>query len=119
MAMPYRSIGKVLIDRGEVKRRRHVDAGYPHWGEAHSAAEVRELLEQNPSFVFFKPENFCASARRRAVPLVAKASVASDRSLDPNGYSLLAEIPGWTIKVNLPANMSCVMMVVAGRRRRH
>lgn len=29
-----------------------------HWGETHSEAEVRELLEQNPSFVFFKPQSF-------------------------------------------------------------
>ncbi len=28
------------------------------WGEKHSEAEVRELLEQNPSFVFFKPQSF-------------------------------------------------------------
>ena len=28
------------------------------WGEKHSEAEVRELLEQNPSFVFFKPQSY-------------------------------------------------------------
>jgi membrane-bound lytic murein transglycosylase A len=26
-------------------------------GRKHSEAEVRELLEQNPSFVFFKPQS--------------------------------------------------------------
>ena len=53
---PYYSIGKVLIDRGEVKRE-DIDAGDPRMGRKHSEAEVRELLEQNPSFVFFKPQS--------------------------------------------------------------
>ncbi len=31
------------------EKRRYVDAGDSYWGETHSEAEVRELLEQNPS----------------------------------------------------------------------
>ncbi|QZQ51027.1 murein transglycosylase A [Erwinia persicina] len=89
----YRSIGKVLIDRGEVKREDMSMQAIRQWGEEHSPAEVRELLEQNPSFVFFKPENFAPVRGASAVPLVAKASVASDRSLIPPGTALLAEIP--------------------------
>lgn len=54
----YRSIGKVLIDRGEVKREDMSMQAIRHWGETHSEAQVRELLEQNPSFVFFKPQSF-------------------------------------------------------------
>ncbi|MBK4726870.1 murein transglycosylase A [Pantoea agglomerans] len=90
---PYRSIGKVLIDRGEVKREDMSMQAIRHWGETHSPAEVRELLEQNPSFVFFKPENFAPVRGASAVPLVAKASVAADRALIPPGTALLAEIP--------------------------
>lgn len=90
---PYRSIGKVLIDRGEVKRENMSMQAIRHWGETHSPAEVRELLEQNPSFVFFKPENFAPVRGASAVPLVAKASVAADRALIPPGTALLAEIP--------------------------
>lgn len=89
----YRSIGKVLIDRGEVKREDMSMQAIRQWGETHSPAEVRELLEQNPSFVFFKPENFAPVRGASAVPLVAKASVASDRALIPPGTALLAEIP--------------------------
>ncbi|WP_455820090.1 murein transglycosylase A [Pseudomonas cerasi] len=90
---PYRSIGKVLIDRGEVKREDMSMQAIRQWGETHSPAEVRELLEQNPSFVFFKPENFAPVRGASAVPLVAKASVAADRALIPPGTALLAEIP--------------------------
>jgi len=89
----YRSIGKVLIDRGEVKREDMSMQAIRHWGETHSPEEVRELLEQNPSFVFFKPETFAPVRGASAVPLVAKASVASDRSLIPPGTALLAEVP--------------------------
>ncbi|CCG86155.1 murein transglycosylase A [Erwinia piriflorinigrans] len=90
---PYRSIGKVLIDRGEVKREDMSMQAIRQWGEQHSAAEVRELLEQNPSFVFFKPEEFAPVRGASAVPLIAKASVAADRALIPPGTALLAEIP--------------------------
>ncbi|KAB8305275.1 murein transglycosylase A [Erwinia endophytica] len=90
---PYRSIGKVLIDRGEVKREDMSMQAIRHWGETHSPEEVRELLEQNPSFVFFKPEEFAPVRGASAVPLIAKAAAASDRSLIPPGTTLLAEVP--------------------------
>ena len=53
----------------------------------------KKLLEQNPSFVFFRPEAFAPVRGASAVPLIAKASVASDRSLIPAGTTLLAEVP--------------------------
>ncbi|MFR3707680.1 MAG: murein transglycosylase A [Enterobacter hormaechei] len=89
----YRSIGKVLIDRGEVKREDMSMQAIREWGEKHSEAEVRELLEQNPSFVFFKPQNFAPVKGASAVPLIGRASVASDRSIIPAGTTLLAEVP--------------------------
>jgi membrane-bound lytic murein transglycosylase A len=89
----YRSIGKVLIDRGEVKREDMSMQAIRHWAETHSEAEVRELLEQNPSFVFFKPETFAPVKGAAAVPLIGRASVASDRSIVPTGTTLLMEVP--------------------------
>ncbi|EKN4700409.1 murein transglycosylase A [Yersinia ruckeri] len=89
----YRSIGKVLIDRGEVAKADMSMQAIRKWAETHSEAEVRELLEQNPSFVFFKPEMYAPVKGASAVPLIAKASVASDRSLIPAGTTLLAEVP--------------------------
>lgn len=89
----YHSIGKELIDRGEVKREDMSMQAIRKWAEEHSAADVRELLETNPSFVFFKPENFAPVRGASAVPLIAKASVAADRALLPPGTVLLAEVP--------------------------
>ncbi|MDU7126435.1 MAG: murein transglycosylase A [Escherichia coli] len=48
---------------------------------------------QNPSFVFFKPQSFAPVKGASAVPLVGRASVASDRSIIPPGTTLLAEVP--------------------------
>ncbi|PVZ85334.1 murein transglycosylase A [Serratia sp. S1B] len=89
----YRSIGKVLIDRGEVAKADMSMQAIRQWADAHSETEVRQLLEQNPSFVFFHPETFAPVKGASAVPLVAKASVASDRSLIPAGTTLLTEVP--------------------------
>ena len=89
----YRSIGKVLIDRGEVKKEDMSMQAIRHWGETHSQAEVQELLEQNPSFVFFKPASFAPVKGASAVPLIGRASVASDRSIIPAGTTILAEVP--------------------------
>ncbi|RRO01098.1 murein transglycosylase A [Pectobacterium aquaticum] len=89
----YRSIGKVLIDRGEVAREDMSMQAIRKWAEQHSEYEVRELFEQNPSFVFFKPMMSAPVKGASAVPLVAKASVASDRSLIPAGTALLMEVP--------------------------
>ncbi|WJY14148.1 murein transglycosylase A [Pectobacteriaceae bacterium CE90] len=89
----YRSIGKVLIDRGEVAKEDMSMQAIRKWAACHTEAEVRELLEQNPSYVFFKPMMATQVKGASAVPLVAKASVASDRSLIPAGTSLLAEVP--------------------------
>ena len=89
----YHSIGKELIDRGEVKREDMSMQAIREWAQNHSYPEVRALLETNASFVFFKPEEYTPVRGASAVPLVAKASVASDRSLIPPGTVLLAEIP--------------------------
>lgn len=89
----YHSIGKELIDRGEVKREDMSMQAIRDWANSHSYAEVRQLLETNDSFVFFKPEPYTPVRGASAVPLVAKASVAADRRLIPEGSVLLAEVP--------------------------
>ncbi len=89
----YTAIGKVLIDRGEVKREDMSMQAIRQWGETHSPEQVRELLEQNQSFVFFKPQNFAPVKGASAVPLIGRASVASDRNIIPAGTTLLAEVP--------------------------
>lgn len=83
----------MLIDNGEVEKEAMSMLAIREWADKHSEQEVRKLLEQNPSFVFFKPEPFTPVRGASAIPLIAKASVASDRSIIPAGTVLLAEIP--------------------------
>ncbi len=83
----------MLIDRGEVKKEDMSMQAIREWGEKHSESEVRALLEENASFVFFKPQSSGAGKGASAVPLVGRASVASDRSVIPPGTTLLAEVP--------------------------
>lgn len=54
----YKSIGKVLVDRGEVPLNQMSLQAIHDWTNNHSEKEVRQLLEENPSFVFFKPQSF-------------------------------------------------------------
>ncbi|MGJ0624588.1 murein transglycosylase A [Xenorhabdus bovienii] len=89
----YQSIGKILVNRGEVPLEKMSLKAIHQWASQHNESEVRELLEQNPSFVFFKPEPFTPVRGASAVPLVAEASVASDKVLIPPGTALLAEVP--------------------------
>lgn len=96
----------MLIDRGEVKREDMSMQAIREWGEKHSEAEVRELLEQNPSFVFFKPQNFAPVKGASAVPLIGRASVASDRSIIPAGTTLWRKFHSSTTTANSTANMN-------------
>lgn len=50
---PYRSIGRVLIERGELKAEQASMQGIKGWARA-NPAKLSELLNSNPSFVFFR-----------------------------------------------------------------
>ena len=51
---PFRSVARVLIDRGEIDARRSVDAGDSRMGTAPSRRSCLQLLDENPSYVFFR-----------------------------------------------------------------
>ena len=90
---PYVSIGKVLIEREEVPREKMSLKAIKEWVLAHGEAEVQELLEQNSSYVFFKPMAAAPVKGTAGIPLVPMASVAGDRNLFPMGTPILAEVP--------------------------
>ena len=50
---PYKSIGRVLIDRGEITLARASMQGIREWGRRHPE-ELPALLAENPSYVFFR-----------------------------------------------------------------
>ncbi len=89
----YRSIGKVLIEKGEVARKEMSLQAIRNWADNHSDAQIRELLEQNPSFIFFQPAGVGPVTGASNVPLITRTSAAADPLLLPAGTTLLAEVP--------------------------
>lgn len=90
---PYRSIGKVLIDQGEIKKQEMSMQAIRHWADTHSQSQVQQLLEKNPSFVFFKPKGNSPVRGASGVTLIEQTAIAADPAIVPAGSTLLAEIP--------------------------
>ncbi len=91
---PYKSIARVLIDRGDLPRERASLAGISAWANAHPE-QTRALLDENPSFVFFRevPTPVPGSPEARidgpigslGVPLLAQRTIAVDPRSIPLG----------------------------------
>jgi membrane-bound lytic murein transglycosylase A len=90
---PYRSIGKELLDRGELTPSQATMQGIKAWAKA-NPARVDALLDVNPRFVFFRemPSNDPMSASMGdgpvgalGVPLTPERSIAVDPSAIPLG----------------------------------
>jgi membrane-bound lytic murein transglycosylase A len=90
---PYVSIGRILIERGLVSKEKMSLKAIKEWVLENDEETVKELLEQNPSFVFFAPKEDLAVRGSAGIPLLPMASVAGDRSLLPMGTPVLAEVP--------------------------
>lgn len=87
---PYRSIGRYLVDRGELTVERASMQGIEAWAQA-NPARLEELLNHNPSFVFFRevpagdiPEGLGARGSL-GVPLTPERSIATDPRWVPGG----------------------------------
>ncbi len=50
---PYQSIGRILVERGEIPLAEATMAGIKDWAKQHPE-KVEELLDDNPSYVFFR-----------------------------------------------------------------
>lgn len=83
---PYVSIGKKLIEMGEMKLEDASMQGIKAWGER-NPAKLMALLELNPSYVFFRelPENLSAPIGALGVPLTNEYSIAVDPRTIPLG----------------------------------
>lgn len=90
---PYVSIGRVLIDQGQVSADKMSLKAIKDWVEANDEASVLEVLKQNPSYVFFQPRAADPVVGSAGIPLLAGAAVAADRQYLPMGSVLLAEVP--------------------------
>lgn len=83
---PYQSIGKVLIERGELKLEEASMQGIQAWARA-NPARLNDLLNANPSYVFFRevPNSKDGPQGALGVPLVAERSIAVDPRSVPLG----------------------------------
>lgn len=83
---PYKSIGKWLIDKGELKVEEASMQGIQAWARA-NPARLKELLHSNPSYVFFRvlPDSQGGPIGALGVPLTDGASAAVDPRQIPLG----------------------------------
>jgi len=83
---PYKSIGRYLIDSGEMKLENTSMQGIKAWARA-NPARLNELLNHNPSYVFFRESRAGDEGPQGAIgqPLTAMRSIAVDPRLTPLG----------------------------------
>ena len=82
---PYRSLGRYLVDRGELKLEQASMQSIKAWAAA-NPGKLQEALNSNPSYVFF-----------RELPLVRAATGGID---GPPGALGVALTPGFSIAVD-------------------
>lgn len=83
---PFRSIGKLLLDRGEMTKNQMSMQNIKAWAQQHPD-ETAALLNENPSYVFFSalPGSPVSSPGAFGVPLIAERSIAVDPRTIPLG----------------------------------
>jgi len=90
---PYKSIGRYLVDQGELKLEQASMQGIKAWGVA-NPAKLDALLNQNPSYVFFRELPSGGASQSSAadgpigalgVALTPERSIAVDPRFIPQG----------------------------------
>jgi membrane-bound lytic murein transglycosylase A len=85
---PYRAIGRYLVEKGELTLEQATAPGLREWLRTHPD-RVNEVLNTNPSVVFFREEPLADASRgprgSLAVPLTAGRSIAIDPRWLPLG----------------------------------
>ena len=85
---PYKSIGRYLVDKGEMTLEQASAQSIKAWYIAHPERRD-ELLNANPSYVFFKEEKIADPAKgpkgSLGVPLTPQRSIAVDTQFIPLG----------------------------------
>ncbi len=83
---PYQSIGRWLVERGELKLEQASMQGIQAWARA-NPRRVDDLLNNNPSFVFFRelPDTGGGPIGALGVPLTPGRSIAVDPRAIPLG----------------------------------
>lgn len=104
---PYQSIGRVLVDRGELKLEEASMQGIQAWARA-NPGRLDELLNSNPSYVFFRevPDSRGGPVGALGVPLTAERSIA----VDPRSVPLGAPVFLATTRPNSAQPMNRLVM---------
>ncbi|SNR79276.1 membrane-bound lytic murein transglycosylase A [Methylobacillus rhizosphaerae] len=84
--MSYQSIGKVLVERGELTLDKASMQGIKQWARK-NPAKLQELLNTNPSYVFFRelPANLPGPLGALGVPILSERVLAVDPKFIPLG----------------------------------
>ncbi|WP_291881929.1 murein transglycosylase A [Maricaulis sp.] len=97
--LPYRSIGRELIERGELEAHAASKAGIEAWLEDNGPQATAELFAVNPRYVFFQTRMLddpaIGPSGSAGVPLTPMASIAVDPSQHAYG------VPVW-LSADLP-----------------
>ncbi|MGQ0442279.1 MAG: MltA domain-containing protein, partial [Methylophilaceae bacterium] len=82
----YHSIGRLLIERGELTADQASMQGIKNWAR-NNLGKLRDLLNSNPSYVFFRelPVGLPGPLGALGVPITAERSVAIDPKFIPLG----------------------------------
>lgn len=85
---PYKSIGKYLVDKGELKLEQASAQGIKTWVAANPSRKA-ELFNANPSYVFFREEKLldpkAGPKGAMGLPLTPQRSIAVDAQFIPMG----------------------------------
>lgn len=105
---PYRSIGRVLADRGELRLEQTSMQAIKAWGRK-NPDKLPELLAQNPSYVFFKelPNSSGGPLGALGVPISGGRSIAVDARAIPLGA------PIWLATTEPATNTAMNRLVLA------
>ena len=83
---PFRSVARLLIDRGDLPLERTSMQGIKAWARQ-NPGKVQDLLNYNASYVFFRelPSDLAGPLGALGVPLTARRSIAVDPRYIPLG----------------------------------
>ena len=89
---PFRSLGGLLIRRGELPPERASMQGIKDWARR-NPRKVQEFMNANPSYVFFRelPRDLPGPIGSLGVPLTAERSIAVDPRVVPLGVPVYLE----------------------------
>jgi membrane-bound lytic murein transglycosylase A len=106
---PYKSIGRYLVDKGELRLDQASAQGIKGWLAANPTRQ-QELLDANPSYVFFREEKLLDPSigpkGALGVPLTPQRSIA----VDPQAIPLGAPVFLATTQPNSDANLQQLVM---------